>query len=285
MYTQERNNFIEKFRKDHGMESLSKTVNNNKINQANMNNSLISNKSFKLNNSAYLNSNNKTISKSNISINKNKVVKSKPKSNINNNLQHTDESQLMNNNPNYSKMNYIPRRWDYLHQLEKVKQAKIAFKRQKLNNEKDSKFQQECTFNPIFYSKNAQSKSKSKSKGKLNVRNSSSTRIFKNNLNNSIENNHNNTHNSSNIMNMNNSLTNNNLIRYNNNNNQLENDLLNCDVNQRTLMWIRKKANKTESMKQQLIDREVEECYFKPKLVSENITFLLFTILFQKFKN
>ena len=79
-----------------------------------------------------------------------------------------------------------------------------------------------------------------------------------------MENNQNNTHNSSNIMS--NSLTNNNIVRYNNQG--CENDLLNCNVNQRTEMWIRKKANKTESMKQQLIDREVEECYFKPQLVS-----------------
>jgi hypothetical protein len=270
MYNQERNIFIEKFRKDQGLDSLSKTMNANSINQVNMNNSVISNKTNKLNHSAYLNSNSnkKTNFKSNMSVKQNKVINSNSKNNINK-IKYTDDSQIMNNNVNNSRTNYIPRRWDYLHQLEKVKQAKIAFKRQKMNNENDSKFQEECTFNPIFYTKNAQSRSKSK--GKLNVRNNSSNRLFKNNISSSIENNQNNTHNSSNIMNMNNSLTNNNIVRYNNNNNQSENDLLNCDVNQRTEMWIRKKANKTESMKQQLIDREVEECYFKPQLVSKII--------------
>ena len=47
-----------------------------------------------------------------------------------------------------------------------------------------------------------------------------------------------------------------------------ENELLNCDVNQRTLIWTRKKANKTESLKQQLYDKEFEECNFTPCLVS-----------------
>ena len=63
-----------------------------------------------------------------------------------------------------------------------------------------------------------------------------------------------------------NSITNNNIVKFTQPLSS-DNELLSCDVNQRTLIWTRKKANKTESMKQQLHDREVQECNFRPKLV------------------
>lgn len=266
MYNQERNNFIQKFRKEQGLDP----VYNKSTNKVNM--SQISSKTNPFtttNNSGFL-SVNKSKSKgtlTNVMNTKKYNLDKSQEEEINN------TSQFIINNNNF---NNTTRRWDYLHQLEKVKQAKLEYKKQKQQQEQEMKTQQECTFSPVFYTK--LNKSKSKAKYSNNNRNSSSGKIRSNinivneynnyscnnsGMSNSINNLH--THSKVNDLMNSDSIMNNNIVKYNNNTENKE--FLNCGVNQRTEMWIRKKANKTESMKQQLINKEIEECHFKPKLV------------------
>jgi len=120
----------------------------------------------------------------------------------------------------------VPKRWDYLHQLDKVRQNKIQSKINKQQEENERKHHYECTFNPVIYTRKLAPRSKSTGKIINYISNSS----------------------------MNNELN--------------SEDLVNCNVNQRTLIHHRKKEVKIENIKQQLLDREIEECFFKPKTVS-----------------
>lgn len=133
-------------------------------------------------------------------------------------------NKVENNSLSYMQTD-VPKRWDYLHQLDKVRQNKIQSKIQKQNEENERKHHNECTFNPVIYTKKTAARSKSTGKI-INYMNSSNI----NELN--------------------------------------SDDLVNCNVNQRTLIHHRKKEVKIENIKQQLLDREVEECFFKPKTVS-----------------
>lgn len=58
---------------------------------------------------------------------------------------------------------------------------------------------------------------------------------------------------------------------YTNTNENKVDNIIDCDVNQRTLIHYRKKEIKTENIKQSLRDREIEECFFKPRIVSKYI--------------
>lgn len=266
MNNPERQEFIEKFRREQGLDPI--------FNKSKINTSQISSKTHK-NNTGYL--------KTNASTNKlNQRENSKGFNTINNvnnrskaYLDKSVEDINLNSsiiNSNFQKTDYVPRRWDYLHQLERVKQEKIKHKKSQQQKENDLKIQQECTFSPVFYTK-LSNRSKSKSLGKFGSGSTNKVKKISNikALNSSGDisiSNHNITY-TSEMMNTN-SITNNNIVKFTQPLNS-ENELLSCDVNQRTLIWTRKKANKTESMKQQLHDREVQECNFRPKLVSKNI--------------
>lgn len=186
MYSQERSEFIEKFKKEHKIDTLQISRSRENNSQA----SLQTNSRQNMNQSM-------NISKGNSQI---RMLKNK---------------ESTGNN-----------RWDYLHQLEKVRQAKITSKKMKQKEEMDLKIQDECPFRPIFYSQ----KSKSKNKYEATRSNIPTT------TNMSKE-------------------------------ESAKDDFISCDVNQRTLMWTRKKEVKAENIKQQIIEKEVEECFFRPKIV------------------
>lgn len=241
MRGKERQEFIDKFRKEQGLEPLK----GNKVNTStiSVSETTIKNKAS----SGGLNKTTKTYSKGK--------------------LENNNSVEELNYSKNIISKESEPKRWDYLHQFEKVKKAKIEHKRQKQGEELDLKFQQECTFNPIFFSK--KSDVRSKSKGKIHISKNfgnDNYGVDKNTLNNSgINLNVNQSSSKVHELMHSSSILNNNIIKYNNN--RLDNELLSADVNQRTLMFLRKKANKNESMKQQLYDREQQECSFNPKLV------------------
>lgn len=192
-YNQDRSEFIEKFRKEQGLDAFS--YSKTKINTS-QHSSKTSNARMNNNNISGSGTVNQFTSSSNRKIEKFNVGEAK--------------------------------RWDFLHHLEKVKQSKIEQKKQKQIEEKESKHQQECTFTPVFYSRI----NRSKSKGRIEHQQ------FTDSINSKM------------------------------NKSENDNELLNCDVNQRTAIWSRKKEAKNETIKQQLVNREFEECNFKPKTVS-----------------
>ena len=227
MYKEEREQFLEKFRKDQGLD----TYNNKSI----LSNSQISIKSNNTHRPQYNSINNRT--------------------NNNNNKKRNNDEEFILQSSKYNKMNVttnqLPRRWDYLHQLEKTKQARIEEKKIKNQQEYELKLQKECTFSPTFYSKKGRI---STSKPKIsNSQNEDDIERFKFKY----------------IPENSSSITNNNIVKYENS--ESGNGLLDCDVNQRTLLWTRKKLTKTENMKQELMDKELKECNFKPNLVSLNL--------------
>ncbi len=226
MYKEEREQFLEKFRKDQGLDNY----NNKSI----LSNSQISVKTNNTHRPQYTSNN---------------------KINVKNNVRKRNNEEEFNlQSSKYNRMNIttnqLPRRWDYLHQLEKTKQARIEEKKIKNQQEYELKLQKECTFSPTFFSK----KNKiSTSKPKINsFQNDDEGEKFKfKYMPEHIS-----------------SITNNNIVKYENS--ETNNGLLECDVNQRTVLWTRKKLTKTENMKQELMDKELKECIFKPNLVRFN---------------
>lgn len=158
----------------------------------------------------YSNNNNKRNSNTNNKVNQNK----------------TKSSMKYNHTSNYSEN--IDKRWDYLHNLYKVKQRKIESVRNFIKSEIETKEKSECTFTPIFFSKIYSKRSNSTEKLRINY----------------------------------------NLTDFNNHNNKSQDNIIECNVNQRTIIHNRKKEIKSENIKQQLLNKELEECFFKPKIVS-----------------
>ena len=126
-------------------------------------------------------------------------------------------------------------RWDYLHDLEKIKYIKLEQMKNKFEKEKELKFNEECTFKPTFYSKKTTAK----------VIRGHTQPVTKGSLDSHP-----------------NTLTNN-----NNNDTSGYNNMLTCDVVERSVLWEKKRKNKVENIKQHLSEKEVEECNFYPRTV------------------
>lgn len=223
MYKEEREQFLEKFRKDQGLDNY----NNKSI----LSNSQISVKTNNTHRPQYISNN---------------------KINVKNNTRKRNNEEEFNlQSSKYNRMNIttnqLPRRWDYLHQLEKTKQARIEEKKIKNQQEYELKLQKECTFSPTFYSK----------KNKISTSKPKITSFQNDDEGDKFKFKYMPEHSSS--------ITNNNIVKYENS--DTNNGLLECDVNQRTVLWTRKKLTKTENMKQELMDKELKECIFKPNLV------------------
>jgi hypothetical protein len=155
----------------------------------------------------------------------------------NNNKRNSNTNNKVNQSKTKSSIKYnhtsnysenIDKRWDYLHSLYKVKQRKIESVRNFIKSEIETKEKSECTFTPIFFSKIYSKRSNSTEKLRVNY----------------------------------------NLTDFNSHNNKSQDNIMECNVNQRTIIHNRKKEIKSENIKQQLLNKELEECFFKPKLVS-----------------
>ena len=237
MHSQERVEFIEKFKREHNIDPLNKNnINTSSITYNNTKTRQNVNNSNTINNSQHYQTNNS-----------NNLNVSKGSQYLSNQI---NKSKIMNNNNLLYNKSTGPRRWDHLHQLAKSKQTALANKKLKQKEDDEYKFKSECTFNPTFYTKKSYSKSKYNLKTSPNE-NYVTTTCNSNNINSNTS--------------LNDAV---NIDGLNNKNNEFTDDIINCDVNQRTVIWSRKKEVKNENIKQQLINKEIEECYFAPTIVS-----------------
>lgn len=165
-------------------------------------------------------------------------------------------SNTNQNEINKSKISNISEgdgRWEYLYQLEKLKKIKIEEIRKQNQRDNLQKEYKECTFTPKL-NKNRGSSYKNiistANNSLLNLNNS------KNTLQNSIVNTEGNNPNAG--------LNEDNLyINYN----------LQGDIHQRQKIWNSKKNSKIEEMKIKSNEKEIEECFFKPKIVKNIFIF------------
>lgn len=240
MHSIERIKFIEKFKKNH-VKDISNIISAKEKEEQEYKKNNITKQSCRTNEKLLLNNN----SNNNISLSLSKVsIKNMGNIYKNKSLCKFDDKDLRC-------YTYSPKRWDYLYQLAKIKKTEMSNKINKKKEEDNKKFKSEYTFKPRIYTKKLNSKYFDKYPNcsiKTEIYNVTTTC----NSNNKI-------HNSDNIKNYIDDYT---------NYNEFNNNIVDCSINQRTKIWSRKKEIKNENIKQQLNNKEIDECYFSPNIVS-----------------